>query len=131
MPSGFVGKQRPDYTPFEMGHIISAHSGAESGFAAQEERAIFWPMSSKSEAQTSGQIIDRVDFADRAGRIVLYDWMAKAMKAGPDLMRIDVRGNILCKASPPTEGRARLLLSHAVGRSSAHRKYVKRLSRQR
>ena len=52
----------------------------------------------------SGQIIDRVDLADRAGSIVLYDWMAEAVKDGRNLMRIDAEGNILWKASPPTKG---------------------------
>jgi len=59
-------------------------------------------MSSKSEVQMSGQVIDRVDLADQAGSIVLYDWMAEEVKDGRNLMRIDVEGNILWKASPPT-----------------------------
>ncbi|WP_256749310.1 hypothetical protein [Mesorhizobium sp. Mes31] len=50
----------------------------------------------------SGQVIDRVDLADEAGSIMLYDYMAKDMKDGRNLMRVDADGNILWKALPPT-----------------------------
>lgn len=52
----------------------------------------------------SGQVIDRVDLAGKAGSIVLYDWMAEEVKDGRNLMRIDAEGNILWRASPPTRG---------------------------
>ncbi len=53
----------------------------------------------------SRQVIDRVDRADGAGSIVLYDWMAEEMKDGCNLMLVDSEGNILWKASPPTTGK--------------------------
>lgn len=52
----------------------------------------------------SGQIIDRIDIADVAGSIILYDWMAEELKDGCNLMRVDADGNIIWKASPPTTG---------------------------
>jgi hypothetical protein len=52
----------------------------------------------------SGKIIDRIDLGERVGSIVLYDWMAEAVKDGRNLMRIDAEGKILWKASPPTKG---------------------------
>lgn len=52
----------------------------------------------------SGQVIDRVDLADEAGSIMLYDWMAEDVKDGRNLTRVDADGNILWKALPPTTG---------------------------
>ena len=52
----------------------------------------------------SGQVIDRVDLADGAGSIVLYDWMAEEVKGGRNLVRVDADGNVLWKAAPPTNG---------------------------
>jgi hypothetical protein len=48
----------------------------------------------------AGQVIDRVDL-DRAGSILLYDWMAEEVKDGRNLMRVDAEGQILWKALPP------------------------------
>lgn len=52
----------------------------------------------------SGLVIDRVDLAGEAGSIVLYNWMAEDVKDGRNLMRVDAEGNVLWKASPPTNG---------------------------
>ncbi|RXF73014.1 hypothetical protein EK403_12830 [Hansschlegelia zhihuaiae] len=52
----------------------------------------------------SGPVIDRVNLADKAGSILLYDWMAEDVKDGRNLMRVDIKGNVLWKASPPTTG---------------------------
>lgn len=38
---------------------------------------------------------------DWAGSILLYDWMAKEVEGGRNLMRVDAEGQILWKASPP------------------------------
>lgn len=52
----------------------------------------------------SEQIIDRVDLADEAGSIVLYDCMSEEVNDGRNLIRVGPKGNILWKASPPTTG---------------------------
>jgi len=52
----------------------------------------------------SGQVIDRVDLPDKAGSIVLYDWMSEEVKDGQNLLRIDPEGGVLWRAKPPTTG---------------------------
>jgi hypothetical protein len=58
-------------------------------------------MPSKVRSEMSGQVIDRVDLADGAGSIVLYDWMAEEVKDGRNLARVDAGGNVLWKARQP------------------------------
>lgn len=48
----------------------------------------------------SVQIIDRIDLANGAGSIMLYDWMAEEVKDGGNLMRVDADGTILWRALP-------------------------------
>ncbi|WP_020178442.1 hypothetical protein [Methylopila sp. M107] len=49
----------------------------------------------------AAQLMERIDLADDQGSIALYDHMAEEVKDGRNLMRLDARGHILWKASPP------------------------------
>ena len=62
-------------------------------------------MRGESKVFQTVKVLDRIDLPDNAGSITLYDWMAKEVEDGRNLIRVDPDGRVLWQAEPPLPGK--------------------------